>query len=169
MATLGPLPDLFAQPMHTVCWTPLTTTVETTGDGGNPPPTNTLEREEPPHSPVTPIALEALSIFTRYPRASPKVVAHDCCDDIGRLVLNATIPLAMIAVVTVCSPRPGKSMNHPFADDVGVTPPVVQDVAEVKLSWVDVLSRLVMLLAANARSACVITSGGVAAKSSTYM
>src|SRR5438270_57040 len=127
MATLGLLGSLLAHPMHTVCCTPLTSTVETTGVGGNPPPTNALERS-PPHVALPDmIAPEAFSKLTRYPRASPNGFAHTSVP-VGhaRFVLNATTPPKMTADVTVCSPLAGqlalealRSMNHDFLVDTG--------------------------------------------------
>src|SRR5260221_12478978 len=52
-----------------------TGTVPTTGEGGRPPPVNTPERG-PPHRPPLPITPEALSRFTAYPFAPPRLVPH---------------------------------------------------------------------------------------------
>ena len=127
MATLGLLGSLLAHPMHTVCCTPLTSTVEITGEGGNPPPTNSLERSPPHVALPAMIAPEAFRRFTRYPRASPSGFAHTSVP-VGhaRFVLNATTPPKIIAEVTVCSPLAGhnalealRSMTHDFFVEIG--------------------------------------------------
>lgn len=92
--------------MITVTGLPPMGTVPITGEGGNPPPVKVDDRT-PPQEPVTPMAPDPLNRLTQYPRASPKVVAQvPAAAGIGRLVLNVTMPPAMIADVTVCSPWP---------------------------------------------------------------
>ena len=119
-------------------WTtwPLTGTEATTGDGGSPPPTNGASRAPPHAVPVAVMPPEALKRFTRYPLAAPSMVAQlPCVWGMGRLVLKATIPAAMIAEVTVCSPWPFwfRFMNQPLAVEVGITPVVLQEVPFVAL------------------------------------
>src|SRR2546430_16827304 len=53
------------------------------------------------------MAPRPLRRLTRYPRASPSVVLQvPAAGAIARLVLNVTIPPAIAADVTVCSPTP---------------------------------------------------------------
>jgi hypothetical protein len=78
------------------------------GDGGKPPPGNTVDLLPPHEFPFVPaIAPDPLNRFTKYPRASPSALPQDSADvGTGRFVLNVTRPAAISAEVTPCSPGP---------------------------------------------------------------
>src|ERR1700682_4315783 len=150
MGALAP-PPRSAAPMTAVTYFPFTWTLASTGDGGSPPAAKSSERT-PPQVPATLMAPDALSRLSQYPRASPKFAAQVFAGGKnGRLVLNVTIPPAITAEVTVCSPGfavagastpPRRSTYHPVFVLLGRTPAVVQLVGAVKSCIVDAVSRL---------------------------
>src|SRR5512140_1347059 len=97
-------PPRWGAPMTTVVSLPPTGTVASTGEGGKPPPTK-IDDRLPPQEAVTPMEPDPLNRLTKYPRASPNVVAHvPAAAGMGRFVLKVTMPPAIRADVTVCSP-----------------------------------------------------------------
>ena len=118
------VPSRCTAPISTAVGWPSIGTIPITGEGGNPPPAK-IDDRSPPQEALFGAAIdpEALNKLTKYPRASPSTLPHDCAEaGNGRLVLNVTMPATMTELVTPCSPVPFavKSRYQPFLRTLAV-------------------------------------------------